>query len=94
MLELWRNRHAGESLLFYRTTNGTEVDFVMDGPTRKLLVECKFQHNNKVLKLPAMTNLAADLDVTNIRCYAANLNFFSEEPLIRMMPCYWCDRIQ
>lgn len=94
MLELWRSRNAGESLLFYRTTNGTEVDFVMDGPTRKLLVECKFHHNSKNLKLPAMTNLAADLDNAAVRCYAANLNYYSEEPPVRMMPCYWCDRIQ
>ena len=47
MLELWRSRNAGETLQLYRTLNGTEVDFVVDGPSRKKLVECKFQHNSK-----------------------------------------------
>ncbi|MBO4282126.1 MAG: DUF4143 domain-containing protein [Bacteroidales bacterium] len=94
MLELWRNRSAGEVLRFYRTLNGSEVDFVIDGPIRKMLVECKFQNNAKVMKLPAMTNLATDLDGAVTRCYVANLNYFSDEPPIRMMPCYWCDRIR
>lgn len=94
MLELWRNRYAGETLQFYRTLNGTEVDFVIDGHSRKILVECKFQSNTKTLKLPAVTNLANTLGNVDIHCYVANLNYFSNEPPIRMMPCYWCDRIQ
>lgn len=94
MLELWRKRNAGETLQFYRTLNGTEVDFVMDGPSRKVLVECKFQSNTKKLKIPAVANLAAAFDNADIHCYVANLNYFSDEPPIRMMPCYWCDRIQ
>ena len=94
MLELWRNRRAGDNLLFYRTLNGTEVDFVMDGPERKLLVECKSQHCTKPLKIPSLTNLAADLGENGINSYVVNLNYFSDAAPVRMMPCYWCDRIR
>lgn len=93
MLELWRNRRAGDNLLFYRTLNGTEVDFVMDGPERKLLVECKSQHCTKPLKIPSLTNLATDLGENGINSYVVNLNYFSDATPVRMMPCYWCDRI-
>lgn len=93
MLELWRNRRAGDNLLFYRTLNGTEVDFVMDGPERKLLVECKSQHCTKPLKIPSLTNLAADLGENGINSYVVNLNYFSDAAPVRMMPCYWCDKI-
>lgn len=94
MLELWRNRRAGDNLLFYRTLNGTEVDFVMDGPERKLLVECKSQHCTKPSKIPSLTNLAVDLGENGINSYVVNLNYFSDAAPVRMMPCYWCDRIR
>lgn len=94
MLELWRNRRAGDNLLFYRTLNGTEVDFVMDGPERKLLVECKSQHCTKPLKNPSLTNLATDLGENGVNSYVVNLNYFSDAAPVRMMPCYWCDRIR
>lgn len=93
MLELWRNRRAGDNLLFYRTLNGTEVDFVMDGPERKLLVECKSQHCTKPLKIPSLINLATDLGENGVNSYVVNLNYFSDAAPVIMMPCYWCDRI-
>ena len=94
MLELWRNLSSGETLQFYRTLNGTEVDFVIDGHIRKLLVECKFQNYHKPMRLQAITNLASDLSDSNTRCFIANLNYYSTDSIIYMMPCYWCDRIQ
>ena len=92
MLELWRNLQAGETLHFYRTLNGTEVDFVVDGPTRKILAECKFQTFDKPIRIPSIAHLANDISAENIRSYVANLNFHTTGN-ITMMPCYWCDRM-
>ena len=53
-LELWRNKRSADSLLFYRTQSGTEVDFVIDGSTRKLAVECKYRRFDKPVSIASL----------------------------------------
>lgn len=48
---------VGCKLLFYRTQNGTEVDFVLDGPTRKIAVECKYKHFERPVSIAALNIL-------------------------------------
>lgn len=93
MLELWRNRKAGETLHFYRTLNGTEVDFVLTGPRKSYLVECKYHKYEKPVKIMALHNLATQLNVAAENCFVANINRFAFENDIQMMPGFWADRM-
>ncbi len=46
MLELWRNRNTAGTLQFYRTTDGTEVDFVLNQLNDVIALECKYLINS------------------------------------------------
>lgn len=46
-----RKRQAADSIYFYRTTNGTEVDFIYDGSLRKFAINAKL--TNKKSRPPA-----------------------------------------
>lgn len=93
MLELWRSKKAGEELNFYRTLNGTEVDFVLTGTQKSCLVECKYHNYDKVVKIKALRNLSAELNIAAGNCYVANINRFAFENDIQMIPGIWADRI-
>ncbi len=93
MLELWRNKKAGETLNFYRTLNGTEVDFVLTGPRRSYLVECKYHKYDKPVKIKALRDLSAKLNIVAENCYVANINRFALENDVQMMPGFWADRM-
>lgn len=93
MLELWRSKKAGETLNFYRTLNGTEVDFVLTGPRRSYLVECKYHKYDKPVKIKALRDLSAELNIAAENCFVANINRCSFENDIQMLPGFWTDRI-
>jgi predicted AAA+ superfamily ATPase len=42
MLELWRNRGAAGELQFYRTSDGTEVDFILNRTLNTIHREARF----------------------------------------------------
>lgn len=42
LLELLRNLNPGGDIRFYRTTDGAEVDFVVNNVYERLAIECKF----------------------------------------------------
>ena len=60
MLELWRNKGTGESLQFFRTFDGTEVDFVLTQLTGKKAFECKFKMLDKPINLIGFNNFCTD----------------------------------
>lgn len=91
LLELWRNRLASDTIYFYRTQSGTEVDFVWDGPLKKLAVECKFKRLQKPVSIPSLTNLAEEEGMA-LR-YIANINLDTEYKGARLMPGIFADRI-
>lgn len=91
LLELWRNRLASDTIYFYRTQSGTEVDFVWDGPLKKLAVECKFKRLQKPVSIPSLTNLAEEEGMA-LR-YIANINLDTEYKGARLMPGVFADRI-
>jgi len=72
LLELWRNKRASETIQYYRTQNGTEVDFVQTGPTRSMAVECKYKHFDKPVGMATLNNFARDENIG--KCYVANIN--------------------
>lgn len=91
LLELWRNRQASDTIYFYRTQNGTEVDYVLNGALRKLAVECKYKRLQNPLSIPSLNNFA---DEENIELrYIANINLEAEYKGVHLVPGILVDRI-
>lgn len=91
LLELWRNRQAAESIFFYRTQNGTEVDFVLDGPTRKVAVECKYKRFDQPVSIASLNNFATEEGMH--RKFIANINASSCYKETQFIPGILADRI-
>lgn len=91
LLELWRNRQASDTIYFYRTQNGTEVDYVLDGALRKLAVECKYKRLQNPLSIPSLNNFA-DEEKIELR-YIANINLEAEYKGVHLVPGILVDRI-
>ena len=92
LLELWRNRRASESIMFYRTQNGTEVDFVLDGPVRKMAVECKYKHFERPVSIAALNNFAAEEGMD--RKFIANIDASFSHSGVLFVPGIIADRIK
>ena len=75
----------------YRTQSGTEVDFVLDGPMRKLAVECKFKRLQNPVSIPSLVNFADDEKI-KLR-YIANINLDTEYKGVHLTPGILVDRI-
>ena len=91
LLELWRNRKTGETISFYRTQNGTEVDFVTESAQRKMAVECKYRHFEKPVSIAALNGFCEDEGIS-LR-YVANINASFEYTKVKFIPGIVCDRI-
>lgn len=91
LLELWRKRRADEIINFYRTTNGTEVDFVVKGSQRSAAIECKYKHYEKPISISALSNLGKEEFIDKL--YVANINCSCEYKNVNFVPCIIADRI-
>lgn len=91
LLELWRNRKASETISFYRTQNGTEVDFVTESAQRKMAVECKYRHFEKPVSIAALNGFCEEEGIS-LR-YVANINASFEHTRVKFIPGIVCDRI-
>lgn len=91
LLELWRNRQVADTIYFYRTQSGTEVDFVLDGPMNKLVVECKYKRFLKPVSIPSLNSFAEEENI-KLR-YIANINMDAEYKEARLIPGFLVDRI-
>jgi predicted AAA+ superfamily ATPase len=74
MLELWRRKGAGGALQFYRTFDGTEVDFVLTRLSGKTAVECKFKTLEKPVHLIGFHNFCETEGVGQRFVVNRNLN--------------------
>ena len=90
-LELYRNRRASETIYFYRTTNGTEVDFVVDGPLRKLSVECKYKTFSKPVSIAALNSFSNEEDID--QRFIANINATFHHNGVQFVPGILANRI-
>lgn len=72
LLTLWRNKGAGGELQFYRTADGTEVDFVLSRPTGKMALEYKCKKLNKAISLQSLNNFCKEENIA--RKFIVNLN--------------------
>jgi len=74
MLELWRNRGAGGSVQFFRTFDGTEVDFIITRLSVKTAVECKFKVLKQPINLIGFNNFCIEEGIENRYVVNRNLN--------------------
>jgi len=91
MLELWRNKGTGGDLRFYRTSDGAEVDFVLERLSGKAAVECKFRHFEKPINLAAFTHFCEGESIP-VR-YILNRSLSASNRGIRFLPGFLADRI-
>ena len=83
-LELWRKRKASEVIQFYRTHNGTEVDFVIDGPFDKKAIECKYKRFEKLTSVTSLNIFCKQEGI--LHSYVANINAAGDHNGIRFIP--------
>lgn len=77
LLELLRNLKPGGNIYYFRTTDGTEVDFIVRQPVSSYAVECKYAILEKPVKSIALARVSDAENIINR--YIVNQNFnFSE----------------
>jgi predicted AAA+ superfamily ATPase len=84
MLSLWRNKGVGGDLQFYRTADGTEVDFVLSQLSEKSAYECKCKKLDKPISIYALTSFCEEEKIA--RKYIVNLNlngYYKDTKLIQ-----------
>ena len=91
LLELWRKRKADETISFYRTQNGTEVDFVMQGAQRKLAVECKYKRFDNPVSIAALNSFCNEEGIQHR--FVANINAGFSHNGARFVPGIVADRM-
>jgi predicted AAA+ superfamily ATPase len=92
MLELWRNKGPGGELRFYRTSDGAEVDFVLDTMNGKAAVECKFRKFNKPINFIALRNFCDEESIASR--YVLNRNANMDNKGLTYLPGFLADRIR
>ena len=75
LLELSRNLKPGGIIRFYRTKDGTEVDFVIEQPAARFAVECKFSILNKPLQIRGLNKFGQEEDLEALFIVNRNLNW-------------------
>ena len=91
LLELWRKRKADDKIYFYRTTNGTEVDFVVQGALRTAAIECKYKSLEKPINIAALNNFGNEENINNR--FVANITYHGDHNGLNFVPGIIADRI-
>jgi predicted AAA+ superfamily ATPase len=74
MLELWRNKKPGGTLQFFRTTDGIEVDFVLNQLKEILAIECKYKTLQKPVSIASLNNFCLAESIEKKIIVNRNLN--------------------
>ncbi|MDR2556397.1 MAG: ATP-binding protein [Bacteroidales bacterium] len=74
LLELWRGKGTGGEVQFYRTYDGTEVDFVVRKIQETLAIECKFNVFEKPVYLKGFNQFCDDENISSRFVVNKNLN--------------------
>jgi predicted AAA+ superfamily ATPase len=84
MLELWRNKTSAGTLQFYRTTDGTEVDFILNQLNDVLALECKYKNLTKPISIAGLNNFCETESISRKYIVNRNLNkLYRETRLIQ-----------
>lgn len=91
-LELLRNLNPGGEIRFYRTTDGSEVDFVVNQPKKMFAVECKYKTMDRPMHSRALSAFSSLGNVSERYIVNRNLNTTDQE--IRFIPAVLVPKIR
>ncbi|MDP2423932.1 MAG: ATP-binding protein [Bacteroidales bacterium] len=91
LLELWRNLKPGGSIRFYRTSDGVEVDFVVNQVFTQYAIECKYRTLDKPLHSKALIAFSDQEGIDKRFVVNRNLNVVNRN--VRFIQAYLVDRI-
>ena len=60
MLELHKNRTAACELQYYKISGGSEIDFVVTTPKKRMALECKFKTLDKAISIAVLNNFCEE----------------------------------
>ena len=90
-LELMRNLLPGGEIRFYRTTDGAEVDFVVNQPREVIAIECKYKTMAKPVQSRSLISFS-DLERVSRR-YIINRNLNTISKSTHFIPAVLTGRI-
>jgi len=73
-LELWKNKNNSTQIQFFRTTDGTEVDFIYNNLFLLKAIECKYKIFQKPARILALENFCAENNIQEKYVVNQNLN--------------------
>ena len=90
-LELLKNIETYHSINFYRTRDGTEVDFIIDNMLQKTSIEVKYKSLKKAVFYKALTNFNVDENIA--QSFVVNLQLNTQQNNIHYIPAYLTEKI-
>lgn len=91
LLELWRNLKPGGKIQYYRTTDGTEVDFVITQPDNRYALECKSSIIDKPVYTAALNGFGRQEGIDDL--YLINLNLNLRTDRVKYLQAYLVGKI-
>jgi len=85
--ELWRNLLPSGKIYYYRTKDGAEVDFVIEQPTNRYAVECKFSNLERPIGVRTLKSFAKNEGISNL--YLINQNLNTDYDQVRFIQGYF-----
>jgi hypothetical protein len=75
LLELIRNLKPGGEIYYYRTSDGTEIDFIVEQPASGFAAECKYTMMDKPLKGMTLNRISDSANLADRYIINRNFNF-------------------
>ena len=91
MLSLWRNKGTAGNLQFFRTTDGTEVDFILSQLNGKTAIECKYKKMSKLISLQAFNRFCEEEKIE--KRLIVNMNFNTIHNKTKFIQGFLVDKI-
>lgn len=90
-LELLKNTETFQSIKFYRTRDGAEVDFIIDDMLKKTSIEVKYKPFKKAVFYKALNNFNLDENIS--QSYVVNLQLNETKDNIHFIPAHLTEKI-
>ncbi len=90
-LEIMRNIPSYSKIYYFRTKDGTEIDFIIDNLKNKYLVEVKYQ---EMYKTKSFKNISSFSEIENInKAFIVNKNLNTNVANLKFIQGYLIDKI-
>lgn len=87
-------RQVGKTFIMKSLPTDTYKDSLMLNGQDPNIADCFNNYKyDKPVKIKALRDLSAELNIVAENCYVANINRFALENDVQMMPGFWADRM-